>query len=57
MPRRADGAVRGPRGSYPNAEAAGREVLSLPMYPELTPHLIKEIVSAAVLSSTAASAT
>ena len=32
------------RGSWPHAEAAAREVLSLPMYAELTPDLINRIV-------------
>lgn len=33
-------------GSLPNAEAAGREVLSLPMYPELTAAQQEQIVAA-----------
>jgi dTDP-4-amino-4,6-dideoxygalactose transaminase len=35
-------------GSLPYAEAAGREVLSLPMFPELTEAQQEEIVAAVV---------
>jgi dTDP-4-amino-4,6-dideoxygalactose transaminase len=34
------------RGSFPVAEQLADEVLSLPMYPELTPPLIGEVVEA-----------
>ena len=33
-------------GSLPNAEAAAREVISLPMYPEITEAQQQEIVGA-----------
>ena len=35
-----------PEGSLPETEAAAREVLSLPMYPELTPAQVDEVVEA-----------
>lgn len=32
-------------GTYPHAEAVARDILSLPMYPELTPDLIEQVVA------------
>jgi len=33
-------------GAFPQAEAAAKQVLSLPLYPELTPDAVKRVVSA-----------
>lgn len=35
-----------PKGSFPNAEAAAADILSLPMYPELTREMINEVAEA-----------
>lgn len=37
-----------PAGSFPHAEAAAREVLSLPLYPDITPEQIDAVVDALV---------
>jgi dTDP-4-amino-4,6-dideoxygalactose transaminase len=38
------------KGQFPRAEQAAREILALPMYPELTPSLIERIARAVVSS-------
>jgi len=39
-------ALRGRRASYPHADALCREILALPLYPELAGHAIKRVIDA-----------